>query len=476
MNPVPTTHRRLVPLLRATLPGAVALATLAAAANPFLDDPTFRSAGGVGPATLEGISSLALFADGRMVVGGNFTSYDGSGRPGIAIVRADGRLDPAFQPAVGPNRQVYAVGIQSAQQVLIAGPFSTYNGFTVPYLARLRGDGSLDTDFAPNYQVSGNSISSLLVLPDGKVLVAGDCTWFTPGLAWQKLARLDPNGTLDTTFARSGNTFEGGIATLARQADGKILIGGLFNTPPGTYPMIARLNSDGSVDPTFQQPKLWQSDASNVNGFFVGQIAVAGDGKIVVGGAFSAIDGYARHNLARLNADGSLDTSFNPPESELNIQQTLAVQRDGKVIVSQRRSGDGLSYSSLLRLLPDGRPDPDLWMRPLTGAILTVVIHPDGRLITAGNGSLAFPWRDGVVRRGLWRLLPYYFSHITATPDGTIQLRLVGESSRHYVVRASEDGTQWNTWTNFISSSAISTLTDREHRRSRFYQVGQLPE
>ena len=133
------------------------------------------------------------------------------------------------------------------------------------------------------------------------------------------LARLNPNGTLDTGFNPGAN---GGVSSLAVQADGKILVGGNFIVLGGqTRHFIGRLNADGTLDDTFNPNAI-----ADVYAF-----ALQTDGKILAGGRFTTIGWQTRNHIARLNADGTLDSGFNPGANADVF--SLALQVDGKILI-----------------------------------------------------------------------------------------------------------------------------------------------
>src|SRR5439155_22596358 len=125
--------------------------------------------------------------------------------------------------------------------------------------------------------------------------------------------------------------------SLAVQPDGKILVGGTFTNLAGqTRTNIGRLNPDGSPDRLFNPGALAGAFSSVTEGA-VNCLAMQADGKILVGGSFTSLGGYARTNIGRLNLDGSLDTNFNTwANGGANIGgqvYSLAVESDGKVLV-----------------------------------------------------------------------------------------------------------------------------------------------
>jgi len=259
-----------------------------------------------------GVRSLAVQADGKVLIGGYFETMGGVSRRRIARLNADGSLDTGFNP--NANDEVSSLAVQADGKVLIGGNFTTVGGVTRNHIARLNTDGSLDIGFNP---IANGWVNSLAVQADGKVLIGGNFTT-VGGVARNNVARLNTDGSLDTGFNPNASF----VGSLAVQADGKVLIGGFFTTVGGVARnRIARLNADGSLDTGFN-PTL--------NGG-VGILAVQADGKVLIGGEFTIVGGVARNRIARLNADGSLDTGFNPNADD-NVD-SLAVQADGKLLI-----------------------------------------------------------------------------------------------------------------------------------------------
>ena len=239
---------------------------------------------------------LAVQADGKILVGGFFTSIGGQTRNRIALLNPDGSLDATFDP--NANQGVFAVPVQADGKILVGGYFTSMGGQTRNRIARLSPDGSLDATFDPN--VTGTTgtgaVFAVAVQADGKILVGGDFTSIS-GQTRNNIARLNPDGSLDASFDPNASFF---VEALAVQADGKILVGGTFISIGGeTRYGIARLNPDGSLDASFD---------ANAK-YFVFAVAVQADGKILVGGAFQFIGGQPRNRIARLTATGCSVTS-----------------------------------------------------------------------------------------------------------------------------------------------------------------------
>jgi uncharacterized delta-60 repeat protein len=261
-----------------------------------------------------------------------------------ARLNADGSVDSTFNTSgTGANSNVYAALAQPDGKVVITGAFTTYNGATVNRLARLNTDGALDTSFAVGAGLDVRAFT-LAQLPAGRIFAAGDFTT-AAGLVRPRVAVFLSDGALDTSFA-PGTGANLPVYVSAVQADGKILIGGSFNAYNGTsVSRFARLNPDGTLDTTLATTTGANSDVYAI-------------GKIVVGGFFNAYASVARGGLARVSATGSLDTTFVPPT--LGPVYALMLQEDSRVVArGSFPSAGGVSGTGFLaRFMPDGTRDP----------------------------------------------------------------------------------------------------------------------
>ncbi len=272
------------------------------------------------------VLALALQSDGRVVVGGNFTSFNGTTRNNIARLNANGSLDTGFNPGTGFGGLVYALAIQSDGKIVVGGSFPNFNGITRNNIARLNANGSLDADFNPGTGFD-NVVQALALQADGKVIVGGGFGNFNAN-SRNRIARLNANGSLDTDF-NPGTGFGSIVYALAIQSDGKVIVGGSFGTFNGTSDVnrIARLNANGSLDTDFT------SNAGFGFNQAVYALSLYPDGKIIAGGEFTVFGGTNRARIAVLNAAGSLDMSFNPGAGFNELVGGLVQQADGKIVV-----------------------------------------------------------------------------------------------------------------------------------------------
>ena len=391
--------------------------TLALAGNGTFADPTFTAA------TNGVVYSLAAQADGKTLVGGDFTQINGQPRNRLARLHADGSLDASFNPDL--NAAVYSIALQPEGGILIGGFFTTVSGVSRNYLARLNPDGSLDPAFHPN---PNSFITTLAVQADGRILIGGYFITMA-NEPRNSIARLHPNGSLDASFNPNAN---GAVTSLALQAGGKILIGGDFTTIVGvTRNRIARLNANGSLDTTFNP---------NANAY-VSTIAVQADGKILIGGGFTLVRGVARNRIARLNASGTLDSTFNPNASA--VVHTLALQTDGKILLGGEFTLiGGISRNRIAMLSASGNLDPSFDPNA-NGTVHALTIQADGKIQAAGG----FSSLGGVSRHDLARL-PNAPATQTLTVTGTSQiewLRGGATSELEQVTFDSWNGSAWIT-------------------------------
>lgn len=367
------------------------------------NDPTFNPTDigfGCGDGADDDIYSTALQSDGKIIIGGSFSSYNGFERNRIARLNADGTLDTTFQPGTGANSDINTIAIQSDGKIIIGGGFSTYNEVDINRIARLNANGTLDTSFHVGTGTNAN-IYSTAIQSDGKILISGAFNSYNDILR-DYIVRLNVNGTLDTSF-HTGTSADNLVMTTAVQNDGKILIGGNFYSYNGYLrSCIARLNIDGTIDTTF--------NASFSSDKYVHTTLIQNDGKIVIGGSILTSNGY----LCRLKADGSIDSTFNFMYNIDAAVRTTTMQSDGKIIVGGSfTSYDGMVRNHIVRLNVDGTID--LTFDSSTGSdnnIYTTTLLNDGKIIIGG----AFNLYNEIARNNIARL------NTNATLDSTFNL------------------------------------------------------
>ncbi|HHY84893.1 MAG TPA: hypothetical protein GYA07_05080 [Verrucomicrobia bacterium] len=262
------------------------------------------------------ITALTVRPDGQIFAG---ATYDPLTTRNMAII--DPGVSANSIGAFGLGGDIYCAALQPEGKVLAAG-FGNGPGPT-NLIVRLNPGTSEDPSFNA---FASFSVLNLTVQPDGKILVGGYFGLLN-GQVQQGIGRLNSDGTLDTTFTPSPVGYiNGGVKTVLLQPDGKILIGGDFTVLGGhTRNHIARLNPDGSVDTTFDAGV--SGSGQNVN-----SLALQANGKIVVAGHFSTLAGQPCTNVGRLNPDGSFDASFEGSASE-GWANSATLHPDGSILV-----------------------------------------------------------------------------------------------------------------------------------------------
>ena len=369
------------------------------------------------------ISRVFLFAAAAMFV------LSGSWRITQA---ADGDLDPTFGDGGkvvtdfnGFGDVLIEIVLQTDGKIIAVGYTHSSSG-SVPHiaLARYKTDGSIDTTFGNGgrviTQITSNDVGdTVAVQPDGKILVGGRAN--TPSTVDSSFAllRYNPNGTLDPTFGSGGIVFTNigesldGITAIALQTDGKIVVSGFraFVRPPGEQRngdiVVARYNSNGSLDTTFGSGGKTLSDFGPVSEYFADDatsINIQPDGKIVVGGDSDG-GGYFDFLVARYNANGLLDTTFGNGgfvKTDLGNgyedgSADVAIQSDGKIVSVGSALPDSYDLDfALIRYNTNGSLDQTFGtggkvvfgLQSLTDEeLMSVAIQADGKIVALGDSN-----------------------------------------------------------------------------------------
>jgi uncharacterized delta-60 repeat protein len=278
-------------------------------------DLTFNPSG----AGADGIVyDIAPQADGKIIIAGNFTNYNGSSINRVARLNANGTLDNTFNPGVSFNAAIRSVAIQSDGKILLGGEFTNR-------LVRLESNGSVDGTFS-SYSPVNATIYKVLIQPsDGKILIGGA---FTAGIA-----RLNTNGSVDGTFnvgsgisGATATVYDMGFQTIATNA-GKLIVAGDFTSfTANTKNRLIRLNANGTYDATFN------ASGTGADGIIY-DLTIQADDKIVIGGTFLNYNVSNRLRVARISSEGDTDNSFNSASGSSGTVFKTAVQSDGKIYI-----------------------------------------------------------------------------------------------------------------------------------------------
>jgi len=324
--------------------------------------------------------------------------------------RPPGSPDAGFI-AAGMNGNVFTLALQPGGQILAGGNFTAVGSTSEGSFARLNPDGTLDTTFLSGLAGANGSVQSIVCQTDGRILVGGSFG-SVDGYYRNFIARVMTDGSLDTSFnpgSGADNVVDAVAETFIAGAR-KIYVGGAFGNVSGSpSPGVGRLNNDGSADASF-------SIGSGADGAVFAVAAYPTNslyaGKVLIGGNFAHFNGTSMGGLARLNVDGSLDTNYNAGFGlgAAGAVRALAIQPDGRVVVGGSFTNfNGAPIKYVVRLNTDGTVDTS-FAASTSDSVEGIALQPDNRIVLVGQFTLA----DGVTRSHITRLLP------TGATDPTI--------------------------------------------------------
>ena len=306
---------------------------------------------------------------------------------------AVGDLDPAFDPNVGGSSAVvYCTAVQTDGKIIIGGDFSTVGGVVRNNLARVNPDGTLDTSFYSDLpQGADSAVQCVAVMGDGTIIAAGRFMT-VGGLPRLHLARFNSDGSADGTFSCD---VPGTIYSLVVQPDEKIVLAGAFASAGGVVRKnLARLNTDGTVDPNFvPDSRIFSSS--------IYCAALQSDGKIVIGGSLRVQSLPSRFGIARLNANGTIDSSFTASTDLSGVVNCVVVGAWGGIVMAGSFSSvNNTSSSSLAVLQTNGALEPFSTSFSPFSPVTATVLSADGYLILGGSSVVSFLQRGISVYMG----------------------------------------------------------------------------
>src|SRR6476661_2038512 len=397
----------------------------------------------------EPATSVQLLPSGQVLVAGGMrlTSSALNLPTGVHLLQGSGAVVSSFAPLLQKPSTVDRIVLQANGKIIVGGQFSEVNGVVTRNLARLAADGSIDAGFMARCPFATESALSsavpLLSYPDGRMLIGGFFTLQHNGQQYAKLVRLLANGRLDSTFVngvfatgspyRGSNLSSGAIFGAGLQPNGSIIVIGM----PGSgasyqgSSFLVRITDTGQLDPSFQPaiqeptallvqpdgrlrvgteqpagvagllangssdpsfaPVIMQNGTATAN---INGLTTAPNGNILVNGEFTSAGGVTTSTLARLLPNGAVDAGFVVAPS--TIRKTfytstavfgMAVQPNGRVLVGGMMEAAGfVDTQFLLRLLPNGALDVPFALATKPNRIVgKLVVQPDGAILLSGS-------------------------------------------------------------------------------------------
>jgi uncharacterized delta-60 repeat protein len=432
-------------------------------------DPAFQPGGGNNSGLDADVFAIAVQPDHKILIGGGFTKVGRTSRSRVARLQADGSLDTGFDPGAGVDGVVQVLIPGAEGRILIGGRFTTVQGQSRPYLARLTSTGGLDSSF--DARPDGLVLAAVEV-PGGGWVIGGSFTSVN-GVPRAGLARLNREGVLDPEFNPG---LDRAAHALAAGGDGSVWLAGAFSSVQGvSRSRVARWLAGGSLDPQFN-PGAGPNEV-------VTAVTLQAGGQPVIGGAFIEYDGAPCWYLARLNLNGSVDSTFTPGIAPVwGGVLVLHADSASRVLVGgEFYTIDGVSRTGIARLQPNGVLDRTF--DPGTGVansdgfsplVRALAVQPDGKVLIGGR----FTSVNGVKLNYLARLTgdvsgPLEFQSIEPLATGRLRLTVSGPEGAVCVLEGSAEFGNWvPAQTNQVrDGSCVFETLDTIREQARFYRA-----
>jgi len=371
--------------------------------------------------------SAAIATIQKVLIAGSFNSFRAVNYNNLLKTTSTTSIDTTFNMGSGSNNNIYASAIDGNGKILIGGNFTTYSGSTINSIARINTNGTLDTTFNVGGGIN-NIAYNILPVSQSKILVGGGFSLYSGSSAYN-LIRINSNGTLDSTFAAAATSFvDNTVITFATQSDGKIIVGGAFNNTAYSSPYLAKLTPQQTPDTTF-------NPITGLNGS-VYTFATQSDGKILIGGQFTSYSGSTTNYITRINTNGTRDTTFNIGAGFNNQVEVIRVQPDGKILVGglfTQYSGS-IAQNHITRLNSNGTKDTTFNFGAgfSNGTVYDMQLQSDGKIIAVGSFSGTYSGSAGALRAV--RL------NTSGSRDLTFNIGTTGFSGIQYGAQIQNDG------------------------------------
>lgn len=339
------------------------------------------------------VTVIEPLSDGKLLIAGRFVTRGPVVRRDIIKLNPDGTVDPGFDAGTGLPTDVgfiLAVAVQADGKILIAGYFNSFNGTQHRSVARLNANGSVDDTF----NITGLDVTfgyDLALQPDGKIyLSASNLAGFS------FIARFLPSGANDGGTGQQFFSISGASGYLITYlpTETKVLVtAAVFNSP--NQGVVTKILPAGGQDNGFNVPVGGSPGAVRLSSLLMSS------GKYLIFGSFDSIGGVPRKNIAILNQDGTVDSSFVPPASGTGTISSAAVQADGKILIGGSDFAvNGPLHGNIGRLNANGSVDGAFNAGRGANAVVKALLPNNGKLLVGGN----FFRYDRAPRSGLVRV------------------------------------------------------------------------
>ncbi|WP_417352921.1 hypothetical protein [Flavobacterium alkalisoli] len=339
------------------------------------------------------ISTLSQLQNGKIFIGGSFSSYNNSNVDNMVLLSEDGVIDANFICNDCINGNVTASVIQS-DQIILGGTFTAFNGVERKYIARINDDGSLDESFnlttsLPSDVASAN-ITQLSVV-NNKIYLSGAFYNSSFQAIFNPVIRLNLDGSIDESFQFDQSLDKRLVSAFSVQTDGSVVF---VSKTSGVF----KLNENGSIDDTFLFESLFLSTPS--------AICVLPDGKFLLGGRF-VNEAQESFVLMRYNSNGSLDETFNA--FEFNFLDTLdgvfSIEKFGSNYLATGRFTDYDGVDDFIGINADGVVNYEFIVGGLTSYPNVSDTAYGSKLLGLSSGKILLAGQFGKVNNTILRNL-----------------------------------------------------------------------
>ncbi len=422
------------------------------------NDATFAPTTGTGSNTT--VYTITQVGTNKLFIGGEFASFNGVARNRVALINTDGSLDAtALSTSSFPTGSfVRSSSLDASNSIIYSGSFNNSISLRNNNIEKLTSSYSIDLTFNPSFGADA-TVKTFATQADGKIIIGGVFSRYN-NIGRSRLARLTENGELDNTFT-VGTGLNNDVNEIAIQANGSIItVGNFTNYNTTNVNRIVRTDATGAIDASFAT-----NIGTGANGA-INTIALQTDGKIIIGGNFTSFNGNSSNYIARLNANGTFDNTFNIGNGAFGLIRVVRIQTDGKILVGgDFQFFNGVTVGRVLRLNVDGTSDNTFNATGVgaNGSVYDIDIESDGGILIAGNfltfntvnkqrlvkvSSLGVVNSSFTFSSGEWEV---YFAHIYG--DGKILLGVGNGGSATALKRHNSNG---STDLTFPLSSAPS--------------------